>query len=394
MINLYGKKVIIGVSGSIAAYKSLELARLFIKSGARVQMVMSESAKRFVTPLSLEVISQNEVLHEACESWSGGLNHINIKQLGHVFIIAPATANTINKLANGICDNLLLQSALAYDKQIILAPAANTKMLEYEATKENIAKLKKHGFIMVEPQESLLACNEEGKGAMAEPVEIFYKASAELLRDSYWSGKKVLISGGGTSEKIDDVRSITNASSGKMASNMALALYLLGAEVEIVASAFPLKLPKGIRQIVYKSSLELQKELESRSDRDYLFMAAAVSDFTVKNRVDGKIKKEGMDSLSLELEKNIDILRTIGFKGKKIGFKAETDDKKGLDSARKMLVEKALDGVCLNYISGELGFGSDEQHIFYIDKNGVSDIGRADKLTLGFKIAEHIKHDR
>ena len=388
LLDLSGKSVVVGVSGSIAAYKTLELIRLFIKSNATVSVVMSESAKRFVTPLSFEAISGAKVLHAESESWEeDGLNHISIRDRGEVFILAPASANSINKLANGICDTLLLQSLLAYNKKILIAPAANTSMLEAFSTRESLDRLEKMGISIIPPKDARLACGDVGKGAMAEPLEIYYRACRELLKDRFWSKKSVLISGGGSSEMIDSVRSITNASSGKMAASLALSLCAKGADVSLVTSKLPFTLPDEVEVVFYSSSCELKRELEKRCDMDYLFMAAAVADFIPK-KVEGKIKKDEIDTLNLSLEKNSDILKELDFRGKKIGFKAESDKKTGLMSAKNMLEKKELDGVCLNYIDENYGFGSDMQSMSFIDRDGVHELGVAHKIELAFMIAK------
>ncbi|NPA73700.1 MAG: bifunctional phosphopantothenoylcysteine decarboxylase/phosphopantothenate--cysteine ligase CoaBC, partial [Epsilonproteobacteria bacterium] len=178
---LKDKNIVVGVTGSIAIYKALELIRLFIKSSANVKVVMSESAKEFITPLTFETVSQNIVLHKDTESWANDNNHIGISKWADIFVIAPATANTINKIGAGIADNLLLDSVLAYDKTLVIAPSANTKMYLNPNTTSNLKKLKVFGHIIVEPQNKLLACNDEGVGALAEPLEIFYQTARELL---------------------------------------------------------------------------------------------------------------------------------------------------------------------------------------------------------------------
>lgn len=390
MLNLHGKKVILGVSASIAVYKSLELVRLFIKSGASVRVVMSEEAKRFITPLTFESISQKTVLHKESEDWGGGINHISIKNEGDIFVIAPATANTVSKLALGICDNLLLQSAIAYDKKLLIAPSANSTMLLNSAVQENIKKLKERGTIIIEPRVALLACNEEGIGAMADVLDIYYGCAKEMLRDSFWSGKKVVITGGGTSEKIDDFRYISNASSGKTASNLALAFYLKGADVTLISSKSPLPLPSDITKIEYTNTQELKKAIDSNKG-DFLVMAAAVADFISKEPAKGKIKKEDKDRVELTLVKNIDLLKECDFKGKKIGFKAESDREKGAENAKNMLKNKKLDAVCLNFIDEAFGFGGDMQEIIFIDKNSTVSLGAKPKLDAAFDIVEKIR---
>lgn len=228
---LKGKNILLGVSGSIAIYKALEIVRLFVKAGANVRVIMSEDAKKFVTPLSFETLSSNIVLHEQTQSWANDNNHIHINKWADIFLIAPATANTINKLANGIADNLLTSTALASTKQILIAPAANTAMLLHECTQNSLKKLQTFGYKIIDSEDKLLACNDKGIGALANLDTIFYSTVKELLKKLFWEGKKVIVTGGGTVEKIDDVRYLSNFSSGKMAQSLCKALYIYGANV-------------------------------------------------------------------------------------------------------------------------------------------------------------------
>ena len=205
---LKNKNILVGVTGSIAIYKSLELIREFVKNGANVRVVMSDSAKKFITPLTFEALTREKVLDESSESWANDNNHIEIGKWADVFVLSPATANTINKLNHGIADNLLLQTALAYKKMIILAPSANTNMISHNSTKASLKMLKLINYKVVEPVEKVLACGDEGVGALAEVKDIYYATARELLKEEFWINRKVVVSGGGTIEKIDDVRYI------------------------------------------------------------------------------------------------------------------------------------------------------------------------------------------
>jgi phosphopantothenoylcysteine decarboxylase/phosphopantothenate--cysteine ligase len=209
---LKDKNILVGISSSIAIYKSLELIRLYIKQGANVKVIMTKAAEKFITPLTFEAISQNKVLCDETESWDKKsiYNHIDIGKWADIFVIAPATANTINKLANGIADNLLTQTVLAYPKLKLIAPAANTNMIQNQITAFSLEKLKNYNFKIISSQIKELACKDVGDGAMAEPDEIFYETSKQLLKDEYWNNREVIISGGGTLEKIYDVRYISN----------------------------------------------------------------------------------------------------------------------------------------------------------------------------------------
>ena len=413
---LKDKNILLGVTGSIAIYKALELIRLFIKSEANVRVVMSESAKEFITPLTFETISQNIVLCKDSESWANDNNHIGLAKWADIFVLAPTTANTINKIGAGIADNLLLETILAYDKTLVIAPSANTKMYLNPNTTANLKKLKVFGHIVVEPQKKLLACNDEGIGAMAKPSEIFYQTARELLKEEYWQDRRVIVTGGGTIEKIDDVRYISNFSSGKMANALSLALYLKGCDVCLISTKDMSSLPENIYKIdvsdtkemflyIQKSIKVAKKGLMSRVDinekdapkiikkKPYLFMAAAVSDFIPKNPTSGKIKKEDIgDTFILELRKNIDILSNINDKDiHKIGFKAETDEKKAEENAKNMLKNKNLDAVCLNIINEENSFGSDYNEVMFIDKNYTQTIAKDTKLNISFKILNFLE---
>ena len=396
---LEGKKILLGVTGSIAIYKSLELIRLFIKAGAKVKVIMSEDAKRFITPLTFEAISQNEVLHVKTESWSHELNHIHSGKWADIFVIAPISVNTINKLSHGIADNLLTQTVIAFNKPIVIAPSANTNMMLNPITKESLAKLQTLGYTIVAPQTKLLACNDEGMGALADVEKIFYKSASLLLEDAFWKGREVIITGGGTVEKIDDVRCLSNFSSGKQAAALALAFYLKGANVSLITSS-DITLDWDMKPLHVKSSLEMKEALVQTMQKvdtlkiPYLFMAAAVSDFVPKTPKKGKIKKEELgNSLYLELVANEDILANLDKKGfKVIGFKAEMDTKVALQNAQKMLTKKGLNAVCLNIIDEQNNFGSSNNAISFISQNEVFALPLASKFEIAQKIVELSKH--
>ncbi len=391
---LKNKKVLIGVTGSIAIYKTLELIRLLIKSGTSVRVIMSEEAKRFITPLTFEAISQNKVLHVETESWSNDSNHIHIGKWADIFIIAPITANSINKIANGIADNLLLQTLLAFNKKILIAPSANTNMLLHPGTQESMQKLKSFGYEVIEAENKLLACNDKGIGAMADPKQIYFKICSSLLSDDFWKNRDIVITGGGTKEKIDDVRYISNNSSGKMAKSLALAAYYNGAKVTFISTKEMEDLPNEIKIIPAQNSndiyIALKKNLKKGS---YLLMVAAVSDYICKKEFSGKLKKEKLgDSFSLELIKNRDILKDIEKNGiKAIGFKAEFDESNALKNAKNMLRDKNLDAVCLNILNQYNSFGSERNEITLISKKGEKNISLDTKLNISFQIFKELK---
>lgn len=403
---LKNKNILLCITGSIAVYKALELVRLYIKSGANVKVLMTEASQRFVTKLSFEAISQNRVLDESSESWEKNqdYNHIDIGKWADILVIAPCSANTINKLANGIADNLLTQTVLAYKGKKIIAPAANTNMIENQITVKSLKKLRKFGFALINSQVKELACKDVGNGALAEPETIFYKTARELLKEDYWQNRSVVLSGGGTVEKIDDVRYISNYSSGKMASSLALALYLKGADVNLVSTRGHENLQNlntEINTITVQSSYQMYEDLEilikkakktsEKARKPYLFMVAAVSDYVPQEDFEGKLKKEMVgQAWNLKLKQNIDILNSLDKKGLiSIGFKAEMDEVVANENATKMLQKKNLDAVCLNILKDKNSFGTSDNAIELIfEKESFSFEGQKDEIS--FDIIEKL----
>jgi phosphopantothenoylcysteine decarboxylase/phosphopantothenate--cysteine ligase len=410
-IDLNGKSILLGVTGSISAYKACEVARLFIKAGAEVRVVMTPSAERFVSALTFEALTRNPVLTESSESWSSRLNHIEMGKDSDIFVIAPATANTINKLSKGIADTILLQTALAFNKPLLIAPSANTQMMENHYTVGSLKMLTVNDVTIISSQSKLLACGDEGNGALAEPSEIFYQTAQKLLEVEFWKDRKVVVTGGGTREKIDDVRYLSNFSSGKTANALATALYLRGADVCLITTKEHNNIPNEIYVIEVDDAQEMleytvdavrvskkgkmshatmnsSEPLHLIQKKPYLFMAAAVADFTPKFPQIGKIKKSDIgDKWRIELKQNPDILQEINKEGLiTIGFKAEMDAKNGLSNAESILKKKDIDGVCYNLLQDSQSFGTDENSIVFITKKQRIDLGTADKLKLSFKI--------
>jgi len=414
-INLTGKSVLLGVTGSISAYKACDLARLFIKAGAEVHVVMTPSAERFVSALTFEALTRNTVLTETSESWSSELNHIDIGKKCDVFVIAPATANTLNKLSKGIADNILTQTALAFKGEMIVAPAANTQMLANHYTTGSLKMLGVNDYIIIQPQEKLLACGDVGNGALAEPSEIFFEVAKSLLKDPFWEDRRIVVTGGGTREKIDEVRYISNFSSGKMAKSLCLALYLKGADVCYITTMGNEGLPNGVYTIDAEDAEEIfdytkdairvskkgkmSKPSMNASDRHiiqkepYLFMVAAIADFTPKFPQEGKLKKSMLgESWNIELKQTTDILSSLDKTDiKTVAFKAEMDSQEGLKNAVNLLTQKHVDAVCYNLLKDATSFGGDENEITFITKEKQVPLGRADKFTLSQKILDEAK---
>ena len=377
--------ILIGVTGSIAIYKTCELIRLFVKNGDNVRVVMTPSAEKFITPLIFETLTRNKVLTSKTESWSSELNHIDFAKWADIFIIAPASANTLNKAANGIADNLLLQIYLATKTPVLFAPSANTNMYLHPTTQKSIKTLN-----CIEANSGDLACGDKGIGKMAEPNEIFLRALREINKEVFWKNKKVIITAGGSIEKIDDVRFISNFSSGKMGEALAKAFYIKGAEVTLISSKEH-NLTKEIKQIKVISAKDYFDAI-LKENPDFLIMAAAIADYK-PNYTPGKLKKEQIgDKLTLELQKNIDILKNLKEKNfKKVGFKAERDEKNALNYAQKTLIDKNLDAICLNLLTKN-DFGSDENEIIFITKDKKRVFPQQKKEEIAFKVVDELKN--
>lgn len=410
---LAGKKILLGVTGSIAAYKSLELLRLYIKAGAEVRVVMSPSAKKFVQPLSFEALSRNRVLDDTNESWADDFNHIKISGWADLLVIAPATANTIAKLANGIADNILTQCALAFSGIKLLAPSANTNMIQNPMIQASQKMLAIANYEIINTQTKELACQVVGEGAMAEPIEIFWQSARILLKNDFWQDRRVIVTGGGTIEKLDDVRTISNRSSGKMASALATALFLRGADVNLIATRFEEALPTSIHTIDVESSAEMNEYLTDSiriakkgklskpslihdepitliQKEPFLFMAAAVSDYIPSHPQEGKLKKEMLgESWNIEMKQNTDLLKSCNKEGiKTVAFKAETDPAVATQNAKNLLISKGADAVCLNIIDQSNPFGSDTNRIDFITPEDTVPLPKTDKLSLSLQILD------
>ncbi len=389
---LEGKTVLIGITGAIAAYKIPELIRMFKREGANVKTVVTRNALEFVTEVTLRSLSQNEVNIEQFEVKDYKPEHIVLTKEADIFLIAPITANTIGKIANGICDNLLTSVACAFQKPVVIAPCMNTGMWESEGVQDNLEILKKRGVSVVEPESGFLACGDNGKGRLASLDVIFDTVKNLLLPEQFLKNKKVVITSGGTKEEIDAVRYIGNYSSGKMGLALSKSAVKFGAEVTLI-TAVPVSDFSG-KVINVKSADEmLTATKEEFKNADVLVMAAAVSDYRVKNKQNGKIKKTG-ENLILELVENPDILKLMSQEKKGnqtvIGFCAESSDL--IENAKNKIDSKGCDYIIANDISiSNSGFSSDYNEVYIIDRNkGVEKIERALKTQIADKIFERI----
>lgn len=384
---LKNKKILLAVCGSIAFYKAYEILSLLKKQGADVYVALSDGALEFCSVSGFEALSEHKILSSQTQNWQDGVNHIAYSKIDLV-LIAPASVNTINKLTAGICDNVFMQTLIAASHvPLVVAPAANNNMIEHFATQNSLEILRKNGALVVEPVLKTLACGDVGKGGLASP-EVIVEAAIKRLSKPIFVGKKVVITGGATTEKIDDVRAITNFSSGKMARALARAFYYAGAEVKLLASFETANEPfLGLK---FSSSSELLELCKSECEgANLLVMCAAVSDF-VPTKIDGKIKKEDVkESLNLSLKRNVDILQSLKeFKCKKIGFKLEISSESALKSARSMLEKKGLDAVCLNILGEKNGFASEQNEVNFITRGGETLLPLASKDEIAGRIVE------
>ena len=376
---LSGKNILLGISGGIAAYKSIFLLRLFIKKGANVQVIMTPSAKDFVTPLTLSTLSNRPVLSEFFDKknknavWN---NHVDLGLWADLFIIAPATSNTLSKMASARADNLLLATYLSSKCPVYFAPAMDLDMHKNLANQENIKKLEDFGKKHIPVNSGFLASGLEGEGRMSEPQEIIDFISQDIKKELKLYNKNVMITAGPTYESIDAVRFIGNFSSGKMGFALAKTASKLGANVTLITGPSSENLiDDNINIINVVTADQMFAEVKKHfSFSDISIMSAAVSDYKPKNTVNTKIKKENENILSIELVENIDILKYLGLNKSKeqilVGFALETDNE--IINAKSKISKKNLDAIVLNSLRDEgAGFGHDTNKISYINSRGL-----------------------
>lgn len=393
---LKGKKIIIGISGGIAAYKTLFLIRLFKKAGAEVRVVVTKNALEFVTKATLETLSQNKIY---CDVFSNDNDytpeHVSLTDWGDLFIVAPATANIIGKFAHGIADDALSTSLLAFNKSLFFAPSMNDKMFTNFAVQKNIEFLKKNNIIIIEPAEGFLACGSEGMGRMEEPETILYFIQNFLKKKEPLAGKKALVTAGPTYEAIDPVRYIGNFSSGLMGYSVAEELAEKGAEVTLVSG--PSKLPllnPDIKKINVVSAEEMYNAVIKVTEQsDIIIMAAAVADFTPVHSAKSKIKKS--DTLAaIQLKPTKDILASVGKNKRRnqvlVGFALETDNE--IENASKKLNTKNLDFIVLNTLKDKgAGFGTSSNKVTFIEaKNKITKFDMKPKVMVAKDIVDKI----
>ena len=373
MNNLSQKKILLIICGGIAAYKSLELIRLFKKKNIEIKTILTKSAKEFVTPLSVASLSQGKVYDDLFNTENETeMDHISLSRWADLILIAPATANTISKLSSGSSDDLASTVVLASDKNVFLAPAMNVRMWEHPSTHKNISILKSYGYKIIGPDIGDMACGEFGEGKMSEPKDIFLNIKIYFDQLNKNRKLKALVTAGPTTEYIDPVRYITNKSSGKQGYALAKSLVSRGFQTTLISGPTNMQIDSNIDLVKVETADEMFKATQKNLPVDVAIFSAAVADYKIKEKMQKKIKKK--DSLSLELEKNIDILNYVSnhnyLRPKLvIGFAAETNDI--TENAKKKLAEKNCDWIIANDISNRsIGFDSNfnEVSIFYKNK--------------------------
>lgn len=373
MKNLKDKKILYIICGGISAYKSLETIRLFKKNGAEIKTILTNSAKEFITPLSVASLSQGKVYSDlfSVENETE-MDHIALSRWADVILIAPATANTISKLAQGTTDDLASTIVLASNKEIYLAPAMNVRMWEHQSTKQNLKKLVSYGYKLIGPEIGEMACGEYGEGKMSEPNKISNEINNYFLNLKNSKKLKALVTAGPTNEYIDPVRFITNKSSGKQGYEIAKSLSKKGFDTTLISGPTNLTIDADIKLIEVETADEMLLETQKNLPANVAVFSAAVADFKINKKYKYKIKKQ--DSLNLNLEKNVDILSYVSNHNSMrpdlvIGFAAETDNVE--NNAEKKLSTKNCDWIIANDVSNKkIGFSSDfnEVTVYYSDK--------------------------
>lgn len=388
------KSIIIGVSGGIAAYKTAYLVSALSKTEADVNVIMTENACEFISPLVFETLTGNKCYVDTFDrNFKFDVEHISLAKKADIFMIAPATANVIAKIANGIADDMLTTTFLASKCNKIVSPAMNTAMFENQIMQDNIAKLKKYGIGVVEPRNGLLACGDTGAGKMPEPDFLFDVIEREIAREKDMLGKKVLVTAGATMESLDPVRFLTNHSSGKMGFAIAKEAMLRGAEVTVVKANTTAEIPNFVKIVEVSSAKDMFDAVTVLSDQqDIIVKAAAVADYTPESYVDSKIKKKDGD-LSIPLKRTMDILKYLGENKKEgqflCGFSMETDNM--LENSKAKLSKKNADMIVANNLrDAGSGFKTDTNAVTLITRDGHRSLELKSKAEVAKEIFDEI----
>lgn len=395
---LNGKKVVLGVSGGIAAYKACTLTSRLVQAGAEVKVIMTDSAAEFVTPLTFQALSRNPVYTDTFdEKDPKKIAHIDLADWADFFLIAPATANIIGKLANGIADDMLSTTLLATEAEVYVAPAMNVHMYAHPAVIENMKKLDQFGYKFIEPGSGYLACGYVGKGRLEEPETIIQVIEENQSEKAFLTGTQILISAGPTVESVDPVRYFTNHSSGKMGFAVAEEAARLGADVTLIAGPVNLQTPAGVHRIDVVSASEMyEKMVDHYPDKDIVIKAAAVADYRPVTEHDEKIKKQE-ETMVMEMERTKDILLHLGNEKVNqylVGFAAETSNH--VEHGRKKLEKKNLDAVVINNIKTPgAGFNVDTNEVMFISRRGLEkELPLQSKRDIANHLLKLIERDR
>ena len=391
---LTGKTIVLGVTGSIAAYKIANLASMLVKLNADVHVIMTQNATRFITPMTFETLTNNKCIVDTFDrNFNFDVKHVSLAKLADVFLVAPCTANVIGKVANGICDDMLTTTIMATKAPVLFSPAMNTGMWENPILQDNLQKLKNYGYHIIEPVEGRLACGDTGSGKMPSEDTLLEHLLLFVAKEQDLKGKKVLVTAGPTQEPIDPVRFITNHSSGKMGYALAKMAVLRGAQVTLVSGPVSLRPFAGIEKIDVKSAEDMFESVTSRStESDIIVMCSAVADYTPANYSDQKVKKHD-DDMSISLTRTKDILAFLGAHKREgqvlVGFSMETEQL--LENSREKLVKKNADLICANSIaSNQTGFGVDTNKVTLISQREIKELPLCSKDETADQILTYI----
>lgn len=390
---LENKTVVLGVTGSIAAYKIANLASSLVKKGANVHVIMTKNATNFINPITFETLTGNKCLVDTFDrNFEFSVEHVSLAKQADVFMVAPASANVIGKIAGGIADDMLTTTIMACKCHKIISPAMNTNMFENPIVQDNIQKLKNYGYEIIEPASGYLACGDTGAGKMPEPAVLESYIMKEIALEKDMAGKKVLITAGPTMEKIDPVRFISNHSTGKMGYALAKIAMLRGADVTLVTGKTNIQKPDFVKVIEVESARDMFEAVGSEFDsQDIVIMSAAVADYRPKNVATEKIKKKDGEA-AIELERTDDILATMSARKKNqflCGFSMETENM--LENSKAKLEKKNLDMICANNLKVDgAGFGTDTNVVTLITKDDVKELPMMSKEEVADEILNHV----
>ncbi len=391
---LQDKTVVLGVTGSIAAYKIANLASSLVKKGANVHVIMTKNATNFINPITFETLTGNKCLVDTFDrNFEFSVEHVSLAKQADVFMVAPASANVIGKIAGGIADDMLTTTIMACKCHKIISPAMNTNMFENPIVQDNIQKLKTYGYEIIDPASGYLACGDTGAGKMPEPAVLESYIMKEIAMEKDMAGEKVLITAGPTMEKIDPVRYISNYSTGKMGYALAKVAMLRGADVTLVTGKTNIPKPDFVKVVEIESAKEMFEAVDSVFDNhDIVIMSAAVADYRPKNVAAEKMKKKDGDVM-IELERTDDILATMSARKKEqfiCGFSMETENM--LENSKAKLEKKNLDMICANNLKVDgAGFGTDTNVVTLITKNDVKELPMMSKVEVAENILNEIK---